>query len=811
MPSGKSNSRYLSVDLTSSSTTSDGVSVIFEPDIKQAGNYSVTIFTPGCRQDKSCDTRAIANVTGVFATGTRQGQPVQTTIYQTNYFDKYDEIYHGYVDANSDSFRPRVTLRPLDDSPNGNLLVAQRVRFAPLNSTGGLNGLFEFNPNEPINEASIADSIISESALDLDQDAIVTSLIVIDSVTYVAGHFSAPSKGIRNVYSISEDKYTSLPNRGLNAEVSTIVEYKNMLYVGGNFTNTGDGSNAGLNNIAIFNISSQSWHALGDGVNGRVKTIVPIILNVTADQPETCITINGDFDKVRASGAENSVSVDGFAMWVPSRENWLQLLNLQTQAVNGKLSASTDVPGSTSILAGSIAVQAMGAGDAVSLTSGPLRLNPLPVKIQPRQPESSKRKRAVSGQNVTGVVTGLFYKSGDRNFTILGGHFTADATNGSTIQNLALVDQGGNVTGFESGLDSDSVFLALKTQGNTLYAGGTISGSVENNIINGLILYDLAQHKYVSPQPPAFDGDNVAVNTITIRPKTSSVYVGGNFRTAGDLDCPSVCMYENGQWSQPGRALDGSVAALLWQGKDKLLAGGNLTVEGNATSLAIYDAKKTQWSALDGASSDVPGPVTALSTANNDASQFWVAGKSANGSAFLMKYDGSKLRSLGDAFGDGTTIRGLGILELKKKHENSELVEPAVALLVAGQLNLPTFGNVSAALFNGTNFTPFILSTSANGPGSISQIFSEKVYDFQSSGGHRALGLVVLASLACALGAIFLLIVAGIFIERYRRKRDGYVRAPTAYPDKNSNMGRIPPEQLFGRLEQGYRADAPMI
>lgn len=790
------------------------ISVVFEPDIKQSGNYSVTLFTPGCRQDSTCDTRGIVNITGVFATATQSGQPVQTTLYQTNYFDKYDEIYNGHVDANSDTFRPRVTLRPLSDAQSGSLLVAQRVRFALTNSTGGLNGVFEFNPNQPISETAIADSIISESALDLDLGADVTSVIVVDDVTYIAGNFSAQSKIFSNVYSVKEGNYTSLPHRGLNAEVSTILEQANLLYFGGSFTNTADESVPGLNNVAIFNSSSQSWHALGDGVNGRVKAIVPMVFNITTDQPETCITINGDFSEIKASGGAQPVAVDGFAIWVPSRQNWLRRLNLQTQAINGRLSASTDVPGSTPLLAGSLAVQAMEAGDAVALTSGPLRLKPLPVEIQPRElVESPRRKRAVNGQNVTGIVTGLFHKSGNQNTTILGGHFTANATDGSTIQNLAFVDQSGTVTGVESGLDSDSAFLALATQGNILYAGGTLSGRIQNNNINGLILYDLAQNNFVTPQPPAFGRDNVAVNSIAIRPKTTSVYVGGTFQTAGDLDCPSVCRFENGQWSQPGRALGGSVATLLWQGKDKLLAGGNLTVDGNATSLASYDVKKNQWTALDGASTDVPGPVTALSPANNDGSQFWIAGKSAaSGSAFLIKYDGSKLQNVGgDAFGDRTTIRGLSILQLKKNHDSTNLVDRQMALLVTGELNLPNFGNVSAALFNGTNFTPFLLSTSANGPGSISQLFSEKELDFKLSGGHKALVWVVLIALACALLAIFLLIVAGIFIERYRRKQEGYIPAPTAYPDKTSNIGRIPPEYLFGRLEQGYRADAPMI
>ncbi|MCJ1298585.1 hypothetical protein MMC08_001375 [Hypocenomyce scalaris] len=79
--------------------------------------------------------------------------------------------------------------------------------------------------------------------------------------------------------------------------------------------------------------------------------------------------------------------------------------------------------------------------------------------------------------------------------------------------------------------------------------------------------------------------------------------------------------------------------------------------------------------------------------------------------------------------------------------------------------------------------------------------------------GHLALGLIVLIALACALGATFLLVVAGIFIERYRRKAEGYTPMPNSYSEKNSNMGRIPPEHLFGSLGQGGRppGNTPML
>ena len=80
-------------------------------------------------------------------------------------------------------------------------------------------------------------------------------------------------------------------------------------------------------------------------------------------------------------------------------------------------------------------------------------------------------------------------------------------------------------------------------------------------------------------------------------------------------------------------------------------------------------------------------------------------------------------------------------------------------------------------------------------------------------GGHLAVGFVVLIGLALALGVIFLLVVAGILVERYRRKHEGYTRAPTNYFEKTSNMGRIPPEHLFGSLGQGGRGprEAPML
>ncbi len=729
MTSGYSTSRYLTANLNKSNFQPNEVSVVFKPDIKQSGDYSIKIYTPGCFQDFTCDARGIVNIK-LDVTKT-PGPILDKEIYQTNNYDKYDEIYYGFVDANTDGFRPTITLVPAQDKT----VVAQSVLFSPINSIGGLNGLFEFDPSQPIVGTDYSNSTINEAGLDLDTGATIKQVLVLDNFTYVAGSFSAKKKGFQNVFAISKGNSTTLPYGGLNDQVSSMFEYQKVLYLGGSFTNTTQSVIPGLENVAAFHITSQSWQPLGAGVNGPVNSIVPLFINVTTGQPEICISINGDFDRIQAFGSNQRISTEGFAIWVPSRQNWLQNLDLQTVAISGKLTASLNYNGTTSLLAGVISSQDLVAGDLVYMTSGPLRLNSVGLKIQPQQSsDSSKRKRDVSRQNVTGAATGLFYSSGGHNITILGGHFTANATNGTTIDNLAFINETGGVTGMPSGLSADSIFLALATQNDILYAGGKVTGNVNGADVNGLIVYDLTQKKYTEPQPPALGGSNVAVNVITIRPDSSQVYVGGTFQQAGSLICPSVCMYDNKQWSQPGSFLGGSVAAFAWQGKDRLLAGGNLTVEKNATSLASYDTKKAQWTALDGAGLGFPGPVTALSPANSDVLQFWVAGKSTNGSAFLMKYDGSKFRSVGDTLGNKTMIQGLSVLQLKEDHASNDLVDRGMTLLITGQLYLPNFGNASAALFNGTTFTPFILSTSGNIPGSLSQLFSEKKLTFKLTG-----------------------------------------------------------------------------
>jgi hypothetical protein len=726
-PAGQSSSEYLSADVTDSNATS--TSVTFEADIKQSGNYSVLLYTPGCIPDGTCQSRGTVNVTGTFASSTMEAAPLQTEIFQTNDFEKYDVIYTGYIEANGDNFRSKVTLTPV--AGQGNIkVVASRVAFQLISSTGGLNGLYEYDPTATGVDTNFSASTINSVGTRLDQGALISSMVSYNGTIYAAGNFSDSS--FRNIMSFSDGNATSLPGSGLNSQVDSLLVLNNTLYVGGNFTDTSTGGAQNLNYVAAYSLSENTWSALGGGVNGPVTSVVSLPVNTSAGTTETSVAVSGEFDQVLAFGDNSTISVSGFAVWVPSQNNWLQNLNEYQMAFNGQLTASAAIGNNTTILAGSLTSDGLFSNGAVSLTdSNGLALEPFPVDILKDTTSSSLSKRDTIAQNPTGVTIGIFDTSNGRNLTILGGQFTARATNGSTIENLLFLNgsNGDAVTGLGPGVHSNSTFLSLAVQGDTLFAGGTVTGAVGSSQLNGFVFYNLAGPSFVSPQPPALMGNNVTVSAIAARPGSTEVYFGGVFDAAGALPCPNVCFYDmsEGQWNRPGATLQGPVSSLQWASSTKLIAAGNLTVENNSTMIATYDSSQQTWSSMVGASSPtIPGPVTAFGPAAQDLSQFWIAGQASDGSSFLINYDGSNFHNVGSLFDKPTTILGLQVLGLSQDHASTGLLKRDQVLLVTGQLVIPNFGNASAALYNGTAVTPFLLSATADGQaGSIHELFTE--------------------------------------------------------------------------------------
>ncbi|KAL5596912.1 hypothetical protein BROUX41_006409 [Berkeleyomyces rouxiae] len=819
--SGQSDSNYLSTSLNGTISSSDA-SVTFYPDIRETGNYTVNIYTPGCIQDNTCATRGQVNITGTM---TSDGDVAfSTSLYQTNNYDKYDQIYFGYVDSSKSDFRPSVTITPLNgQSVEGQTFVAQRVGFILINSTGGLNGLYDFNPNaSTVDFADFESSEINKLGTEFGTGSEVSSLAIKDETLFVSGNFSTSL--MKNIVSINiSSSDVSTLNGGVSGNIVATHIEGSSLYAGGSFINATNGDVQGLTNVGLFDIDSQSWSALGAGVNGPVSYVVPMDINLLNKTTERVIAFTGSFNQCIAFDNYLSTEADGLAVWVPSARNWIQ--NLEGFPLyNGFVSAAVNnVSNVGSLVAGSVTSSSLGAPGAVTLTEGTLGTFSIHVLNNTQSSQSSSNTNLTKRANLetmpsSGVLAGTFFSSSNRNLTILAGHFTAVSRNGSFVENLVMIDSENNdeMSGLGSGIDNSSVFTAVAVTDTLLFAGGRVTGSVGGSGIGGLVSYDLTTGAFTPNQPPAITGTNMTINAISVRPESDEVYVGGSFSQAGSLPCPGICIWDTAasQWNQPGISIKGDVFAMLWNSDNSVIVGGSVHVnETTNTSLAIYNAKSVSWDVFADSDTILPGPVSLMTAGSDDVSQIWVAGYStSDGSIFLMKWTGDQWLSTAPTdMESGSVISSLQVFATTTKHESSETLEEKQVLVITGSINLRNFGPVSAVVFDGTGFDPYLLSiASGNNRGSISGIFVQHDSFFKSSGGHMRLVFVVLIGMAISLGLILIIVAGGMLLDHIRKKREGYTPAPTAMFDRGSGLQRVPPQQLLEFLERGA-LNAPRV
>lgn len=816
-PSRSSTSEYLTAQI-SAPITESSASIVFTPDIRESGHYSVNLYTPGCVQDNTCSTRGQILLTGQMTADPTKSEPINVELYQTNNFDKYDQIYFGNIDASSGSFRPRITMTPLPgQSLSSMTLVAQRVGFTLINSTGGLNGLYEYTPGTVVvNASDFSRSAFNRLGQSFAAGSAVNALATSGDVTYIAGNFT--SQSARNIVALNgNDATTRSLDGGLNGEVESLFSNGTNLFVGGSFSSTLDGTVRGLSNVAVYDTSRNSWSPLGAGVNGRVLRVVGMTMNITGPSSEIVVSVTGDFTQIQAFGNNPALRTNGFGIWVPSQGNWLRNLNLAVESVDGLLSSSIlGVPGINALYAGSLVSSTLSASGVATVGGA---LGRFPIKIEgPANSSSSgtlsKRADGLSSGATSSVRAGVFDTNGGRNLTILGGHFTTTTTNGTIINNLAILDgsQNDEISGLGSQVDSNSTFAALAVQGDILFAGGNVTGSINRGRASGLVTYNLASRSF-NAQPPALTGGGASVSTIAVRGSTGDVYVGGSFRSAGSLGCPGVCIFStaSSQWNQAGQNLNGEVSSMIWTTDSLLVAGGNLTVNRTiSTFLARYDAGAQTWDSYPG-SQQLPGPVKVVTVGTSDGTDVWVSGTSANGTVYLMRSSGSNWISVGQPLGAGTDIRGLQIFSLTSSHDAAPTMGTDESLLLTGSIVLPGFGTASAVVFDGKDFRPYALTTnSGNSAGLISRVFTERNNFFTSSGGRMSLVFIVLIGLAISLGLILLIVVAGMLLDRLRKKREGYIPAPTSMYDRGNGLQRIPPHELLESLAKG-RPGAPRV
>ncbi|KAL6310506.1 cortical protein marker for cell polarity-domain-containing protein [Sparassis latifolia] len=654
---------------------------------------------------------------------------------------------------------------------------------------------------------------------------------------FVGGEFnltSGSASGSSNIVSFQNGALVSLPSNGLNGPVTSLALYGNQLYVGGAFDDTASASTQGkLSGVAMYNVQQNQWSALEAGLNGAVNS-----LDVSNGQ----VLIAGNFTNiVSTSGSSSDQSAAGFVTWDVTSGAWVN----NGGFVNGKMTfIGNGTSSGSQFVAGNIVTSfSYGATGFVLLQNGPngvpevnaltVQLNSATVQgsssnLQRRHMHSHvhgssstwfpkinfshvfKRQSATSNLSplpspnpapAPAVLAGAFWtNTSSSKVIIIGGNFTF-STSGSVSQNVAIYD---NETGSIHPLEGNQIngtVRALLVQGDELFIGGEITLAGTN--INGFAMYNLATQQWdVSGLQPlqASSGSSVVVRSITASPSSSgTVIVAGSFAQAGSMPCRSVCSleYNSRKWTALGDGIQGDISSIAYAGDTLVAAGSIALANGTQANVASFIFSNSSWASVgDGA--ELPGPVTAVAVNDGNFNSVFTAGRTSDGTAsFLYFWDGQSWSPVGNTLQAATDVAQLTMVPLQNTHNANSVIESDRMLLVSGSLSDSSFGNASAALFDGQTFVPYIVTASSSGtPGAISSlIYSLSTFSFTQ---HHflATGVVILISIAIAAGIVFLLVLIGILWTLFSRRGDKLSKFDTADIDQDDDSTHRPSSLL---------------
>ena len=342
--------------------------------------------------------------------------------------------------------------------------------------------------------------------------------------------------------------WQALPNQGLNGEVYALAVSGDELYVGGEFTQTADGSLTDLYNIARYNTTEGTWHALPNrGLAGIVWALA-----VFGDD----LYVGGGF----AQTADGSLTdLGNIACYDTSADTWHALPNkgldqwVTTLAVSGDdlyVGGGFTQTGDGSLMnLGYIARYNTTAGEWVPLPNQGLN--------------GEVYALAVSGTDL--YVGGYFDQTGDGSLTHLGNIARYDTSAGTWHP---LPNQG-----LKGSVD------ALALSGTVLYVGGWFdqTGGGAQTDLGSIVHYDTTAGEWHALPNQGLDG---WVETLAV--SGDDLYVGGYFTQTADgslTDLYNIARYDttDGSWYPlPNRGLNDIVRTLAVSGGD-LYVGGDFT------------------------------------------------------------------------------------------------------------------------------------------------------------------------------------------------------------------------------------------
>ncbi|ODV59979.1 Rax2p ASCRUDRAFT_71449 [Ascoidea rubescens DSM 1968] len=613
------------IDLSGSDPTSIGVT--FYPNISYSGNYSLSLYTPGCQADGTCDTRGMVSVKLYDAQNNLLNDFIS---YQNNEFEKIEPLYSGYLNITNpydedydedDISRPRVELTfsnyILGLSSERVTMVADKVSVEILgldtvynsthsNSTNSttidleldnnyyiyLNGLFEYDTNnftafsddydsfnfssEDFENTFVGNSSINKLMVEnFNKNASINSIIYLNNSLYIGGDFRSLANG-RYFHSVNIGDYDDskneleISNNNIDSSFNNIIKgmftgYDDSLIVVGTFTD--------------FNSSDLSSLDQNDDNRYSPNHVAALIQNDWYTFSSGVTDSIYHFSKTIFNDNEyfifSTQNFDIFHLWDNTNKYWVSRNELTLNVTSSAVTNDEQI----SVIFGNIQL------NGISTPNG--------VFIDQNESLRTFGFDFDDSREINIVHDTLWF---NESLTVISGDF--ETTEG--ISNLLFI-QAINGSIVYTGLDdfinwqNSSISTINKDKtGRYLYIGTNGDAELlEREISSNIFIYDLFYDNFTVPSPVISDSGESKINALVYSERQNILIVGGEFDKASSLDCPNLCFYDldSNRWNDLSTTTitDGIVYSMNMTSNTKLFITGDLTVENVQGYLASFD------------------------------------------------------------------------------------------------------------------------------------------------------------------------------------------------------------------------------
>ncbi|MCS7012922.1 MAG: hypothetical protein RML35_01845 [Chloroherpetonaceae bacterium] len=309
---------------------------------------------------------------------------------------------------------------------------------------------------------------------------------------------------------------------GVNGEVRAIVVVGNSVIVGGEFTqaNVGSSSPVSVNNLARFDLSTQTWSPLGseagNGVNGRVYA-----LSVLGSR----IFVGGDFTQANV-GSAAQVPANHLAMFNVRNSTWSALGTAGGNGVNGVVYAIASVGEEVFI-----------GGDFTEANCGGAVLKANAIARFHLTANRWSTLGSGGGNGVSGASQPAVYAlavSGEDVF--VGGEFTQVNAGSPILANyIARFHTGTNTwspLGKPPGNGVNGAVNAIAVLGNSVFVGGFFTKANLGATLPVMASYVARFHLDSQTWSVLSSGSGVNNEVYAIAASGNDVFIGGNFTQA---------------------------------------------------------------------------------------------------------------------------------------------------------------------------------------------------------------------------------------------------------------------------------------